>query len=97
MRGLTEEQVLENFALILEHIKTLPAPVMPEKAAPKEAAPSTGETPTKGPADRLELIKRVAEQHGVAVSDDTLAEAGELDQSLLPDPESTEELPDAGS
>lgn len=77
----TADEVLARFDALLEVLKAqtpdLPVPKAKAPKAPKAAAPEAEgevpEAPTSSPADRLELIKRVAAEKGVAVSSRTLA------------------------
>lgn len=87
---ITEEEALRNLSALLEHMKSLPE-VVKEKKAPKAKAPknadgeaaATGNVPESADAKaaraaRLDLIKKVAAEKGVGVSQKTEAEAAEV-------------------
>jgi hypothetical protein len=78
----SEADILAAFALALEGLRTLAAVERPAKepAAPKAARKAKGteqgiEAAPTSREGRIELIRKVAEQHGVAVSDEEATSA----------------------
>jgi len=90
---LTESDILSNFRALVEHMMTLPAieKVAKVKApkAPKagrKAKPGTvpsSPEPTDALKGRMALIKKLAQERGVAVSSKTLAMADSSDLAEL--------------
>lgn len=90
MRDLSEEDILRNLGALVEYMMSLP-PVEPKakkqaQKPPKNAGPEVkteavlpdSDEAKAARAARLELIKRVAAEKGVKVSEETLAETAEV-------------------
>lgn len=74
---LPEDEVLANFAALLEHLKSLPEVPAAErkpKAGPKTAAAQGWSAPVAPKKDRKALIEKVAKEKGAKVSEKTEAE-----------------------
>lgn len=70
--GRSEAEILETFRAVLEHMKSLaPAEKVKRSMAPKKGPEPKGWS--NKVTDRLDLIKKVAAQKGVKVSEKTLA------------------------